>query len=370
MTTSSNNGTVRVGVIGTGIGRTHLSGYKKTAPDAEVLAICDIDVPRGQAACAEFAVPRFYDHYQKILADPEIDAVSVCVPNYLHAEIAVAALEAGKHVLCEKPLADTLANARRIADAAESATARGQKFLLGMNNRFNGGTQAIKKFVDAGTLGNVYYAKCGWIRRNGIPGLGGWFTTKEKSGGGPLIDIGVHALDLCLYLMGSPSPVAVTGSTYAKFGPHGKGQGGWAAETRSGAVTFNVEDLAVGLVRLDNGATLVLEASWASHIRADHGPYVTLMGEKGGAEIGAAGGPGATSGSIPPTVFTEADGQVVNIVPQDYPSVGGHEAEVRHFVDCIRTDVTPLASAQQGLHVLQILDALYRSAESGQEVVI
>jgi predicted dehydrogenase len=359
---------LRAAVIGTGIGRVHLGGYQK-APGAEVYAVCDIDVPRGEKAAAEFGAAKFYDHYTKLLADPAVDIVSVCVPNHLHAELAVAALEAGKHVLCEKPMADTLENARKIDAAAGAAAGRGQKFMLGMNNRFNGSTQVLKKFLDAGELGDIYYAKCGWVRRNGIPGFGGWFTTKALSGGGPLIDIGVHALDLCLYLMGNPAPVAVSGSTYAKFGPKGKGGGGWGVKPSGEASTFDVEDLAAGLVKLDNGATLVLEASWASHIRRDHGPYVTLVGEEGGAEIGAPGGPGAASATTPLTLYKEMNGQPVDIQPA-VPNIGGHEAEVAYFVRCVAEDIPPLSTARQGLHVLQILDALYRSAATGREVVI
>ena len=360
----------RVGVIGAGsIGPVHIEAYKKVST-AKIAAVCDIDLARAETAAGKYEIPKTYEKYADLLADPEIDAVSVCVPNYLHAEIAVAALKAGKHVLCEKPMADTLAHAEEIAEAADEAAARGQKLMIGMNNRFNGDTQALKKAIDAGRLGEIYYAKCGWIRRKGIPGFGGWFTTKAKSGGGPLIDIGVHALDLCLYLMGNPTPVAVSGSTYAKFGPQGKGAGNWGSDSGSvSAVTYDVEDLAAGLVKMSNGATLILEASWASHIRSDHGPYATLIGDLGGAEIGASGGPGAVTAGLPATIFTDLDGQTVNVELKSN-HIGGHDAEVRHFVDCVRSGDTPISTARQGLHVLQILDALYRSAAAGREIVI
>ena len=359
----------RVAVIGVGgIGPVHIEGYRKLST-VNIVAVCDLDLDRAQIIAQKYDIPKFYQKYADLLADPNIDAVSVCVPNVLHSEIAVAALKAGKHVISEKPMADTLVHAEEIVAAADEAAANGQKFMLGMNNRFNGDTQVLKKAIEAGRLGEIYYAKCGWLRRNGIPGFGGWFTSKAQSGGGPLIDIGVHALDLCLYLMDNPTPVAVSGSTYAKFGPTGKGAGNWGVERHAASKIYDVEDLAAGLVKMSNGATLVIEASWASHIRADHGPYATLIGELGGAEIGASGGPGAAAAGLPPTIFTELDGQIVNIELKS-PHIAGHEAEIAHFVNCVRTDTTPISTAHQGLHVLQILDALYRSAAAGSEVVI
>ena len=160
--------------------------------------------------------------------------------------------------------------------------------MMGMNNRFRGDTQVLKSFITDGQLGDIYYAKCGWTRRNGIPGLGGWFTTKALSGGGPLIDIGVHVLDLTTYLMGNPVPVSASGSTYAKFGPRGRGAGGYGyapdPATRS---SYDVEDLATGLVKFDNGATLFLEASWASYIA--EGPVLLhAAGHRGRRGPGAA----------------------------------------------------------------------------------
>jgi predicted dehydrogenase len=228
--------------------------------------------------------------------------------------------------------------------------------MLGMNNRFSGNSQVLKKFIDQGELGEIYYARCGWIRRSGIPGFGGWFTTKERSGGGPLIDIGVHALDVTLYFMGSPAPVSVVGSTYAKFGPRGQGRSNWGVQT-PGATSFDVEDMAVGFVKLAGGATLVLEVSWASHVKAE-GVFSHLFGTEGGADWS------------PLTVYKNIAGTPVDITPAVPKGPGGHEAEILHFCECIVGDRQPISTAQQGLHVLQILDALYRSAQSGREVVI
>ncbi|HEY3329994.1 MAG TPA: Gfo/Idh/MocA family oxidoreductase [Capsulimonadaceae bacterium] len=352
---SSASDKIKVGVIGVGIGRTHLNAYKKL-PNVQIEAICDINETRGETAAKDFGVEKFYTDYKKMLAKSGIDAVSVCVPNHLHAELAVAAAEAGKHVLCEKPMADTLANGEKIVKAARKAEKNGQVFMMAMNNRYRGDSQVLKAFIDNGDLGEIYHAKCGWIRRNGIPGFGGWFTTKEKSGGGPLIDIGVHVLDLTLYFMGNPKPVSATGATYAKFGPEGKGTWNWGAPPDSSTKTFDVEDFASGFVKFDNGATLAIEASWASYIKEDRF-YSNILGTEGGADL------------EPLTIYKNMNGTPVDIKPQ-FPQLAGHEAEIVHFIDCITGGKQPISTAEQGLHILQILDAIYRSSQSGKEVVI
>ncbi|MBV9848654.1 MAG: Gfo/Idh/MocA family oxidoreductase [Armatimonadetes bacterium] len=345
---------VQVGVVGVGIGRTHLNGYRKLGDRVEIFGICDINEARARATADEFGVKRVFTDYAAMFAEPDLDAVSVCTPNALHAEVALAAIEAGKHVLCEKPMADTLENAQKIVAASRRSD---KVFMMGMNNRFRGDTQVLKSFINEGQLGDIYYAKCGWTRRNGIPGLGGWFTTRAMSGGGPLIDIGVHVLDLTTYLMGNPAPVSASGSTYAHFGPRGRGAGGYGYAPDPGTkIQYDVEDLATGLVKFDNGATLFLEASWASYIPHDQF-YSTLLGTEGGADL------------EPLRVYKDMAGAPVDIAPQA-PQIGGHEAEVRHFIECIEQNKTPLATAEQGLHILQILDAIYRSAETGREVVI
>jgi len=346
---------IRVGVIGAGIGRVHLSGYAKAA-DVDIAAVCDIDEDRARRTATEFGAPASYTDYKKMLAAGDVDAVSVCTPTALHTDIAIDCLAAGKHVICEKPMADTLDAGQRIVSAAESAATRGQIFMMAMNNRFRAESIVLKTQIEAGELGEIYFAKCGWIRRNGIPGFGGWFTTKAMSGGGPLIDIGVHVMDLAIYLMGNPKPAAVFGSSYAKFGPRGLGGGPWGAPP-SGEKKFDVEDLATGLIKFDNGATLFLEASWASHIKAEK-MYLTLMGAEGGADL------------EPLAIYKEMHGTPVDILPEPSGAPGGHEAEILHFIDCIRRKRQPLATAEQGLHILQIIDGIYRSAESGHEVVI
>jgi predicted dehydrogenase len=339
---------VRVGIIGVGIGATHARGYSKL-PNVEIAALCDLNTERAEKLAGEYGVTKIYSDYNTMLAEEKLDAVSVCTPNALHAPVAIAALQAGCHVLCEKPLSISAAEGKRIVEAARKAKG---KFMIGMNNRFRGDSQALKKYVEDGELGDIYYAKCGWIRRNGIPGMGSWFTQKGMAGGGPLIDIGVHALDLTLYLMGNPKPISVFGSTYAKFGPFGKGQGGWGVPVKGGS--YDVEDLAAAQVRFANGATLVLEASWAQHCAGDK-LYNELYGDKGGATL------------EPFRIYTEKYGRPIDVTPQ-YPTVNGHEAEVAHFIDCIVEDKQPLATAEQALDVMKILDGIYESSKTAQSV--
>jgi len=335
---------VKVGLIGTGIGRLHASAYKKCA-DAELQAICDIDVERGKRAAEEFGVADFYQHYEEMLLDDEIDAIDICTPNYLHAPMAIAAFKAGKHVLCEKPISTNAADARAMVEAGKKA---GKIFMMAFNNRFRGDTQLLKKCIENGDLGEIYYAKAGWLRRKGTPGGSrSWFITKSMSGGGPLIDLGVHVLDLTLWLMGNPKPVYVLGSAYAKFGP----QMQWPE-----GVTYDVEDLATGMVRLENGATVMLDASWHSHVQSER-IYSQLVGTKGGAELD------------PLRIYTDVNGNNTDMTLQ-HPNVSGHEMEIFHFVECVRDGKTPLSIGEHGLHIQLILDAIYESTNTGKGVEI
>ena len=327
--------------MGVGIGSLHLEGYEKH-PDAEIVAIADASEERGKSTAERFKVPQVYTDYAEMLAEAKLDAVSICTPNFLHAPQAIAAFEAGLHVICEKPIATSAAEGQKMVDAGKKA---GKIFMMGFNNRFRGDTQVLKRFIDNGDLGNIYYAKTGWLRRRGIPGFGGWFTTKSQSGGGPLIDLGVHVLDLALYLMGNPKPVSAYGSAYAEFGPK-----------MPDGEKYDVEDLATGLVKFENGATVLVEASWASNI-ANETSYTTLMGDKGGADLS------------PLRIYTELNGEQADITPQ-HPNINGHQAEVLHFVDCIRDGKQPIATGEHGLDVIKILDAIYESATTGDIVKI
>jgi len=337
-----------VGVVGVGIGHLHIQGYVQ-CPEAQVVAVCDINEERARRVAAEFGIPHVFTDYREMLGLDGIDAVSVCTPNYLHAPVTIAAFEAGKHVICEKPLAMTPEEGDAMVAAGNKA---GKLFMTAFNNRFRGDTQVLKRFIEKGELGDIYFGKTGWIRRKGIPGIGGWFTTKSKSGGGPLIDIGVHVLDLALWLMGNPKAVTVTGSTYAKFGPSGEGMGTWGIADRGGG--FDVEDLAAAFIRLDTGATVMLEASWASHIQRDV-IYTNLIGTKGGADVD------------PFRIYKDMHGTPVDITPA-FPNQSGHIMEIKHFVDCVVNGRELISTGEHGLEITRILDAIYRSAETGREI--
>lgn len=358
--------TLRVGVIGTGIGAYHLQGYQ-SHPQAEIVALCDINPAALEATGAQYCVPELFTDYREMLAMKNLDAVSICVPNYLHAPLAIAALQAGKHVLVEKPLSTDARSGQKMIDAAKAAK---KIFMIQFNNRYRPEARVLKEAVDAGELGSIYFARCGWIRRNGIPGWGGWFTQKEFAGGGPLIDLAVHMFDLTWWLMGKPAPVLCLGSTYSKFGPQMEALGPWGSPNLQGK--FDVEDMAVGMVKFENGATILLEASWASRIEREW-VYSTLCGDKAGATLERQWAvDGIDETSIDKLrLFKQEHGAAVDVdlKVQPDPWMGRLEA-VRHFVDCVLGGKTPLSPATDGLAIMKVLDALYKSALTGKAVAI
>lgn len=344
---------LRVGIIGAGIGQAHIRGYSKVN-EAQVVAVCDLNEARARQVAQDndLAEAQIFADYRAMLDAVELDAVSVCVPNIAHRPLAVDCLNAGKHVICEKPLAFNAREAQKIADAA---TKNGRKCMVAQVNRFRADSIFLKQCIQSGELGNVYYAHTGWLRKRGIPGYGGWFTTKELSGGGPLIDIGVHLLDIAWWLCGCPQPVSITGVTYAEFGPRGKGVGGWGTAKPEG--TFNVEDLAVGLIRFANGLTINLEVSWALNNERER-QWCQIYGNEGGCEWGENVG-----------LYRELNNVLTTTKP-DLPQRDPWQGEMQHFVDSILNDTTPDPDATQGVTMMKMLDAIYKSAETKREVVI
>jgi predicted dehydrogenase len=345
--------TIGIGVIGAGgIARdAHLPGYSNVPELCRIVAVSDIDEAAARSAAEMYDIPHQFSDYRKLLEMDEIDAVSVCTPNYLHMEPTLFALKAGKHVLCEKPLAMNAVEGKRMVDAAKAA---GKKLQVGYNLRFAPANQLLKRYVDAGDLGDIYYARVQALRRRGIPGWG-VFTDKSKQGGGPLIDIGVHILDLTLWLMGHPKPVSASGITYAKFGHRGDIVGFLGQWDHT---NFTVEDFAAALIRLDNGATIVLESSFAANIPEDIFSS-TLCGTEGGAT------------TSPLTIIKERH-RSLQIFKPEIPGgiVNSHHAEVKHFVESIVNDTEPLVTGEHALAVAQIMDAIYASSEAGKEVRI
>src|SRR5690606_32877542 len=252
---------LRVGVVGLGFaGQAALRGFLDT-PGVEVIGLAGLEVDRLAELGEKHQIPHLYQHWEDLLARDDLDAISIATPNQLHEPIAVAALEGGRHVLCEKPLARTGVEAEKIVQAAID---NNRVLRVCFNHRERGDVQVLKRHIDAGELGRIYYAKTHWIRRNGIPGLGSWFTSKELAGGGPLIDLGVHMLDMTLYLLGEPKVLTASATTFAELGPRGLGGSTYAAKHNVGSA-YEVEDLATAYLRLEGGSVLHLEVSWARH---------------------------------------------------------------------------------------------------------
>ncbi len=349
--TRSHGKRLRVGVIGLGIGRMHIEGWRQH-PDAEVVAIADVDAARLVAVGDKFGIAQRHTSAQALLAAGGLDAVSICAPNHLHRPLTLAAFDAGLHVLCEKPMAMNADEGRQMLAAAQSA---GKRLMINFSYRFSAASRALKSQVDAGVFGDFYFCRTVWHRRRGMPGFGGWFGTKALSGGGPLIDLGVHRLDLALWLMGYPRPTWVLGSTHDPIAR--------AIATRAGKA-FDVEDLAAALIRFDNGATLVLEASWAANIQEAELMETRLLGTRAGLLQ-----KNLNEGySFDAHIFSEHDGVQLDTHLRA-PSAPAPSA-MHDFAEAILTDRPHPAPGEEGLVVMEILDAVYASARLGEPVRI
>jgi predicted dehydrogenase len=344
--------TLKVGVIGVGgIAGTHFPGWKES-PLAEVVALADLDRSVLSRVADAQGVKRRYEKPEELIADPEIDIVDVCTPNMYHAPLAIAALEAGKHVICEKPLAPTPADIKRMIQARDKS---GKLLMTAQHFRFEGTSKALKAEIDTGVLGEIYHARSWMLRRSAAPTRPG-FIMKQHSGGGPCIDIGVHILDLTLWMMGHPKPVAVSGVTQAKLAHQPGAFSNWGGAIPS---SFDVEEFATAFVRFDNGATLVLEVSWLLHHKTTgEDMQMWLYGDKGGSHW--------PSNEILKTnnaTRQHSNTQLVN-------AEGGeaHAKECIAFAEAVAGGKPSPVPAEQSLDVIAILDGLYRSAESGKEI--
>ena len=349
---------IKVAIVGTGnISNVHIKAYLKN-PNVELYAFCDIDEEKLKARGAEYGVTRLYTDEETMLRElPEIDAVSVCTWNSAHAPCTILALRYGKHVLCEKPMAMNATEARAMIDASKKY---GKKLMVGFVRRFGNDAAITKDFIDAGNLGDVYYAKTTYLRRNGCPG--GWFGDKSRSGGGPLIDLGVHVIDLARYLMGCPNPISVYGATFDCIGKRENLKDKAAYNIRGkGKETFDVEDMATALIRFDNGAVLSVEASFNLHIKKDTGT-IELFGSKGGAKL-----------SPEFELYTEMNDYLVDVnlnMPSALSFEGLFENEINYYVDSILNDRDLSSIAEDGCTLMKILDAIYLSAKEKKEIVI
>ncbi len=346
---------LKVGLIGTGgIARgCHIPGYQSLPDECEIVWACDTNLDLAQDVAKTHDIPKVTADYRDLLADPTLDAVSVTTPNKHHLKPTVDALNAGKHVLCEKPLAMDGDEARAMCRAARAS---GKILQVALQMRFGGPARFARDYIDAGHMGEVLYARAQALRRRGVPGWG-VFIDKEQQGGGPLIDIGVHILDLTLFLMGHPTPVSASGKTWDKLGRNPDLWNGMGDYDRA---KFTVEDMAVGFIRFETGAVVVLESSFMANLKDDLF-QTQLFGTKSGAVVKG-------WGDDPVEVYTEVDRQLFDLRPRNVPRVeSAHIAEVQAFVRAIRNGDPSPVPGEQGLVLNAVFDALYKSSVTGVE---
>lgn len=350
--------TLKVGIIGAGVGGLHMEAYAQI-PRAEVTAIAGLNDDVVKRLADKYGVPRTFHDYQDLLAAPGIEAVSVCLPNILHAPVTVEALRSGKHVLVEKPMA---LNQQEARDMIEEAGKQARVLMVAFNHRYRSDVQWIKRYIDSGALGRIYYAKAHWMRRDVIPRGGGWFINKTQAGGGPLIDLGVHVLDIALYLMGEPKPLSVSACTYSELGPR-RFQARQAANRQAPSQQYEVEDLATGFIRLEGGATLLLEASWATHSGVSDDFGVTLYGTEGGVEFLVRN----YTYENTVRVFSDVQGVPTDLLPK-IPKREGRVAVLERFVDAVLDGAEAIPSGEDGLRRTGVIAACYESSASGHEI--
>ena len=344
---------IKVGIVGLGMGAMHLEDYCRN-PLCEVTAIADINMERLNQFRDKYHIVNCYTNEKEMFEKCSLDAVSLATPNYLHCNMTLAALKRGLHVLCEKPMAMNLEQGQKMKSAALKT---GKNLMINMSFRFNDMSFALKQQVEAGVIGSIYFGRTVWHRRRGIPGVSfgddnqSWFSDKQRAGGGPLIDLGVHRLDLALWLMGYPKVKSVSGCTYNVIA------------ARKAGPDYNVEDLACGMIRFTNGATLILEASWALNIQEQEYMVTCLYGDKGGLSQ-----KNLDSGyNFAAELYLEEVGNLYT-KKLDRACVKAPSA-YQEFINSIAEKRKPLVKLDEALEVQKILDGLYASASQGREIV-
>lgn len=341
---------LRVGIIGLGaISATHLGSFGNN-PKSEIVAVCDVD-EKWLAHCKqEHGAKYAFTNWEDLVACDELDAVSVVLPTGFHAPVTIAALKAGKHVLCEKPMATTAAEAQEMADTAKQM---GKILMVSYNQRFGPDIQYLKKYIDEGNMGEIYFARTGWRRPMGIfPGPGvmratgeysrNWFNEKAR-GGGVCMDLGSHVVDIAMYLMGFPKIKQVVGCAYTKFLPEVLKQYG---------VACDADDHSVAFVKFENGASMQFEASFGSYVEKDE-VFQAIYGTKGGAKrvIGE-----------PVKLFSSAAGAYTTVVPRIGTAA---QRPMEHFVDCVLEGKEPIVTPEHGVAVTTLLEGIYKSSAEG-----
>jgi predicted dehydrogenase len=339
-----------VAVIGAGaIGLNHIQSFQ-AHPAATVVALAEVSPERGQEAATKFGIPTLTTDYHELLKRSDIDVVSIALPNYLHAPVALDALRAGKNVMIDKPIATNAGDAAKVVD---EAVKQGTLLMVGQNARTAAEVQTAKQLVLKGALGEVYHARTAILRHAGIPRIGSWFTQTKYAGGGSVYDIGVHALDRALFLMGEFEAASVSGKTYAEFGPRGLGDGTWGNGEIDPAKPFDVVVLAVALIKLKSGRTVLLEASWAGFV--DETNNTQLFGTEAGLNL-----------SPLQLVHDSAKGYVKEPI-ELLPNLVDPN-RMAHFIDVLLGKSEAFIKPTESLALQRILDAIYESSRTGHEV--
>lgn len=347
-----NQSKFKIGVIGTGgiFRGAHLHGWK-AIPDVEIVALADINLERATALAKELNVPHVFADFRE-LVQLDLDAVDVCTPNAVHTPAVLAALRAGKHVLCEKPLATTTREVRQMGELADK-----KKLVLmtAQHQRWTAPALAIKKWAEAGHLGAVYHARVRAMRRAWLPVAPGFYD-KKLAGGGPCMDIGVHALDAALWVMGFPQPVRVTGTAKVNFAKTDKIPGMWGEWDRK---RFDVEDFAAGFVHFDTGATMTLEAAWLGHQSENEDMSFQLFGANGGVKWPSGEFAGVANRAL-------VQGTLTWPTRIERP----HAEEIKSFHQAVTQRRPSPVPWTETIKVIAILEAVYKSQQLGREVTV
>lgn len=366
------NGKLQIGIIGCGgiAKQKHLPSLQANSDKCEMIYFCDLISERAEEAAKQYGSKdaRVCTDYREMLGCADVDVVHVLTPNVSHSPITVDALNAGKHVMCEKPMAHTSMDAQKMLDAWKRS---GKKFTIGYQNRFRPEVQTLHRSCAQGDLGEIYYAKAHAVRRRGVP-TWGVFPNKALQGGGPLIDIGTHALDITLWMMDNYQPVSVSGSVFYKLGglqqaTDGNIFGPWDP------ATYEVEDSAFGFIKMSNGAAIVLESAWALNLMESREASTTLCGTKAGAEIRSGMSypqdelyfnRGYNGALIDEKLFKSGN---VAYFGADNTSPGYLEA--KQWLEAILDESKEvLVKPEQAFTVTRILEAIYQSAQAGKEI--
>ena len=358
---------IKVGVIGAGwMVKYHAAGFRKAG--AEIVAVADPAPGAADKAAEEWGIPKTFDSVDKMLAEaPELDAVSIIVPNKFHAPLALQCLRAGKHVFCEKPPG---LNASEVGEMVEVAKETGKKLMFNFNNRARPESQAMKGYVDDGTVGTINSAQAKWIRRTGIPGFGGWFTTKAMAGGGATIDL-LHMIDLSLYFMGYPEPAHVLANTFDSHITDPGFKGPWGIPDREGGTT-DVECAAHGFVRFKSGQVLSLQVSWAEMVKREE-VSVVFQGTRAGGKVERLFARDGLDETAIDTceLYVQENGNSVNrtIIVEGCEDMGRINSAA-NFIDTINGVAQPFNTPDQAHKLMLIIDALYESARTGAPVAV